>query len=399
MTARRVMVIGSHAKSLIDFRGALLQEYARRGCAVLAVGDRYEPEVTDRLRAWGVQYKAASLDRTGLSPANDFRYLLQLRQIMALFRPDIVVPYTQKPVIYGSIAAKTRKRNRCYPLITGLGYLFGGQTSLKVRLLRGTSLFVYRRVSKSWAGVLFQNSDDEAVFRSHGVVQPDIPTRVVPGSGVDLNEFQYAEPTAVPGPFLMCSRLLIQKGVRDYVEAARMLKGMAGVQFWLAGPIEGGVRWVRREEIAGWEAEKVIDYRGMSSDVRPWLAACMAYVLPSYYREGVPRGILEALAVGRAIITTDTPGCRDTVIGAGSPDSEGLREGQNGFLVPANSPSALARAMRRLIENPMLAVEMGRAGRKFAEERFDVKRVNAEILSFMNIAESESTDRGGEGQL
>jgi glycosyltransferase involved in cell wall biosynthesis len=201
---------------------------------------------------------------------------------------------------------------------------------------------------------------------------------LVPGSGVDFGHYPAAAPAAGDPVFLLVARLLREKGVCEFIEAARTLRTHhATARFRILGPIDPSPLAISQAEVDRWANERVVDYLGETDDVRPHLAACTVFVLPSYYREGIPRSIMEAMATGRAIITADTPGCRDTVV-----------DGENGFIVPPRDPVALAAAMKRLIEDPALAVRMGGRSLEIARQRFDAREVSALLLKEMALLEA-----------
>jgi glycosyltransferase involved in cell wall biosynthesis len=253
-------------------------------------------------------------------------------------------------------------------MITGLGFAFGEGGGWRQRLVNLAACRLYRLALRGNALVIFQNPDDLALFRAERLLRDTGRVLVVNGSGVDLDEFCQAPPITAPH-FLMAARLIKAKGVYDYVEAGRILRRQyPAARFRLAGDIDESQGAIRPDELAAWKATGEIDHLGWLDDVRPALAASAVYVLPSY-REGTPRSALEAMAMGRPIVTTDTPGCRETVV-----------NGMNGFLVPPRNPAALARALARFVEEPALIGQMGAASRRLAEAKYDVHAVNRAIL-------------------
>jgi glycosyltransferase involved in cell wall biosynthesis len=222
--------------------------------------------------------------------------------------------------------------------------------------------------------VFFQNRDDEHLLADLGVLSKETPAVVINGSGVDLSYYDVATLPAGQPTFLMICRLLGDKGVREYAAAASILRErQSPVCFRLVGWIDQNPDSIAPSELDEWVQDDDVEYLGYLDDVRPAIANSSVYVLPSY-REGTPRTVLEAMAMGRPIITTDAPGCRETVI-----------DGENGFLVPVKSVDALVEAMQRFIDNPELAIEMGRRSREIAEEKYDVHKVNAVMLREMGI--------------
>jgi len=410
----------------VTFRGPLLQAIRRRGATITACAAENDGAVIDALASWGVRYAALPLRRAGLSPRADWRYCDALLQLMREEKPDAVLAYTHKPVIYSALAAaRAEMKPRMYAMITGLGFAFIESGTFKQRLAGAVVRFLYRRASRHLSGVIFQNPDDQALFRKLRLVRPETSQIIVRGSGIDLEQFAFAplgelrnaemlktetlkrasetelktevrdrmsafsisdvSISALPIRFLLIARLLGDKGIREYVAAARLIKAQhPTAEFHLVGPTDPNPAAIKLSEVQGWHDEGVIQFHGTQSDVRPFLRDCTVYVLPSY-REGTPRTVLEAMAIGRPVITTDAPGCKETLFDAGSADSAGVRQGLNGFLVPVKSIDALVAAMRRFIDDPALAPKMGAEGRRLAEEHYDVHKVNAQIMEFMGL--------------
>jgi glycosyltransferase involved in cell wall biosynthesis len=370
----RFLLLAGLADSLINFRGPLLLALLAKGHEVHVAAPDLPVGASLRLRLeeMGLRVHGIALRRAGTSPVDDVRTLVDLWRLMRRIRPDAVLGYTVKPVIYGTLAAWLAGVPNRYALITGLGYAFqgDGQRRRLQTLVQGLYRLALSKVKK----VFFQNPDDEALFRQRGLLLPEIPSVVVNGSGVDVSSFS---PEPLPSGsvrFLLIARLLGDKGVREYAEAARRVRARhPQARFSLVGWIDENPDAIQASELEDWVAAESVDYLGRLSDVRPAVAACSVYVLPSY-REGTPRTVLEAMAMGRAVITTDAPGCRETVV-----------EGQNGFLVPVKSVEALEQAMLKFIENPGLAAQMGESSRHIAEGKYDVNKVNAVMLREMGL--------------
>lgn len=314
--------------------------------------------------------------RTGMNPVSDLAYL---RTLIGLFRreqPDVLLAYTIKPVIWGLLAARAARVKRSVALITGLGYAFtdGMQGGLKPLLVGALATNLYRLALGRADRVLFQNPDDRDLFIARGVIADRGQLGLVDGSGVDLGH--YVPAPLPPEPvFLMIARLLGAKGVREFASAGLALKGRyPQARFQLVGWRDPGPDTVGEAELQAW-IEGGIEYLGQLEDVRPALAGARIYVLPSY-REGTPRSVLEAMAMGRPVITSDAPGCRETVV-----------DGLNGLLVPARDALALEAAMERLLLNPDQALAMGQASLERVHARYDVHRVNAQILAAISPAD------------
>ena len=378
--APKVLLLASCARSLVNFRGPLVRALVDAGCRVVGCGPEDDPldagpEVARGLAALGVPYRRIPMARTGLNLLSDLRTLLAMVGVMRAERPDIVLAYTMKPVIYGGLAARLLRVPRQFAMITGLGYVFGDRPSLARRLVRALSCRLYRLALAGADAVIFFNPDDQAEFVRRQVLRPGQPAVRVDGSGVDTDQFAAAPVPDGPPTFLLAARLLRHKGIGEYAAAAQLLRARWPLaRFQLLGWIEPSPASITRVEVEQWQAEGAIDYLGATLDVRPFLRDCTVLVLPSYYREGIPRAVLEALAIGRAVITTDSPGCRETVV-----------DGENGFLVPPRHVAALARAMERFLEEPALAVAMGGRSREIALSRFDVRKVNATMLATLGI--------------
>jgi glycosyltransferase involved in cell wall biosynthesis len=377
----KVLLLASCARSLVNFRGPLMRALVDAGCRVVGCGPEDDPldagpEVSRDLAALGVPYRRVPMARTGLNPFADLRTLLAIAGVMRAERPDIVLAYTMKPVIYGSLAARLLGVPRRFAMITGLGYVFGDRPSVVQRLVRMVSCQLYRLALSGSDAVIFFNPDDQAEFVQRHVLRPGQPAVRVDGSGVDTDYFAAAPVPEGPPTFLLAARLLRHKGIGEFVAAARLLRGRwPHARFQLLGWLEPTPGSITQAEVNAWRAEGVVDYLGGTLDVRPYLRDCTVLVLPSYYREGIPRAVVEALATGRAVITTDSPGCRETVI-----------PGENGFLVAPREATALARAMELFLEDPALAVAMGRRSRELALARFDVRKVNATMLTTLGVA-------------
>lgn len=364
-----VIVLGSHAPSLINFRGPLLAELVARGWRVTAAAPDIDRHTQSALEAMGVQVETTPLARTGMNPLSDIAYCRALTRLFRLAAPDVVLAYTAKPVIWGAVAARQAGVPRMVAMITGLGYAFtpAARPSLRGLAARLAATALYRLALALADRVLFQNPDDLELFRRKGLVDPR-KAEITAGSGIDLDRFA---PTSLPKriSFLMASRFLSAKGVREYAAAALRLKARyPQIEFRLAGWIDPGPDAIAHEELDGWIQDGLVCL-GRLDDIRPAMASASVFVLPSY-REGTPRSVLEAMAMGRPVITTDAPGCRETV-----------RDGENGFLVAPRDSDAVMRAMECLINEPALIPHMGQASLKRAREKYDVRRVNAQVIA------------------
>ncbi|MGI6603674.1 MAG: glycosyltransferase family 4 protein [bacterium] len=371
MLTRRITIVSHYAPSLVNFRGELIKSLTAAGYQVTALGP--EEGFESRLAALGAKYRQIPLQRTGTNPVRDTVTILSLARVLREIKPDAVLSYAIKPVIYGSLAAWLAGVPNIYSIITGLGYVFTG-TGAKQRILFRLVYPLYKAALSKNKVVFFQNPDDLNLFKDLNLVSPKQKQVIINGSGVDVSHFAYSPAPTDSLSFLLMARLIWSKGIGEYVEAARNLrKRYPRVSFKLLGPFDSNPEAIGRKDIEQWEAEGVIKYLGATTDVRPHLANSSVYVLPSY-REGTPRSVLEAMSIGRPIITTDAPGCRETV-----------REGVNGFLVPVKDATALEKAMERFILKPELIRDFGMNSRKIAEEKYDVRKVNETIMQAMGF--------------
>ncbi|MCG5529230.1 MULTISPECIES: glycosyltransferase family 4 protein [Halorhodospira] len=377
----RIVVIGSLARSLINFRGPMLRELRARGHQVIACAPDAQQDVREELQRLDVDYHDIPLSRAGMNPTQDLRTLKYLRRFFLETQPDAVLAYTIKPVIWGLLAARFAGVPQRYAMITGLGYAFLQGDGVRQRLIQSLVTKLYRSSLKGATGIFFQNPDDQTEFQERSLISSETSIHRIHGSGVDL---KYFSPSPLPknnATFLLIARLLGDKGIREYQQAARDLKKRyPGTRFLLAGPLDNNPSAISEEELGEWKESGDLEYLGPLSDVRGALSTCTVYVLPSY-REGTPRTVLEAMATGRAIITTDAPGCRETV-----------EPGVNGVLVPPRDTAALAEAMETFIHEPERAERMGRESLRLARERYAVEKVNATILSGMGLSTPQGHD-------
>lgn len=379
----KILVCAGYSPSLINFRGPLLQALRSSGHDVIAAGPEDLPEVRARLSDWGVGFRTVPLARTGLNPVEDLSALLALRRLMKELRPDLLLSYTIKPVIYGGLAARLAGVPHVVSLITGLGYSFIG-TNIRQKIVGGVARFLYRFALGFNQLIFFQNEDDEALFRNEKLVPQRVPTVVVRGSGVDLAHYSRV-PAVLPAngrglTFLMIARLIVEKGVHEFAAAARAVRlKHPEARFVLVGGVEARPGALGLDEVEHWVADGLLEWKGEQKDVRPFLQEAQVYVLPSY-REGTPRTVLEAMAIGRAVITTDVPGCRQT-ISSPQPDDAGLLRGANGYLVRERDAGSLAEAMERFLSNPAEVIRMGAESRKFVETEFEVGSVCRKMIA------------------
>jgi len=375
--AQGIVVTGNQWESAYRFRGALLQALCAQGLEVHVIGPAPHDLYRQRIEAFGVQTHQVPFSRAGLNPLVELRTLLAILRIYRRIQPDIALSYFAKPVIYGSLAARWSSVPRCYSLIAGLGYVFtpsersaNRRRATLERMVRA----LYRMALKCNDRVFFQNPDDLDQFISEGLVSRERSVRVN-GTGVALDFYRAGPPVTDPVTFVLAARLVAEKGIREYAAAARLLRQRGwSLRCILLGPLDDNPSAIDVREVDEWVEQDHLEWPGSVDDVRPWLEASSVYVLPSYYREGVPRSIQEAMAIGRAVITADSTGCRETV-----------EPGRNGFLVTPRDVDSLAAAMEHFLRQPQAIVEMGLESRQLAEERFDVHAINRQMLQVMGI--------------
>ena len=375
MSKKRILVIGSTSTSLINFRGDFLRSLKKEDFDVYAAAGSWKEEVYQILEDdYGVKPLKYDLQRTGLNPLNDLKTISQLKKLIKENNIDLVFPYTVKPVIYSSIAANSQNVP-VISLITGLGFTFTGLTT-KAKLLQFLNEFLYKRYVRKNKAIIFQNVDDKNLFLSRKVLSVKNRIEVVSGSGVNLDRFKFKENYNDSGSglsFLFIARLIKEKGIGLYIEAAKVLKSKyPNVKFHVIGPAQDSPSAIKVEELNTLNQNGTLIWHGLQKNIVDHLTKRDVFVLPSYYREGVPRSILEALSVGLPIITTDSPGCRETV-----------KINSNGFLIPPKNLEELINSMEFFIKNPNEIRNMGIKSRAYAEERFDVDIVNNDLIKII----------------
>lgn len=369
-----IVVLGAQPEWLSGLRGPMIREFLSRGHSVTAIGSEEMPDVRAQLEGWGASYVVVPIRRAGLNPLADLRTIASLFRTLRRLQADLVLAYTAKPVVYGMPVAWAAGIKQRYAMITGRGYAFQPGREWPRRIAKLSASLLYRFSLQFANGVLFHNNDDRDLFLRTSLITPETRTRRIYGSGVDLTQHSPQPLPEGPIRFLMVGRLIADKGVREFVAAAERVKAkFPCAEFRLVGPTDPSPNGVSDTEIQRWKQAAVIDYVGSVRDIRPEIANSHVVVLPSY-AEGLPRSLLEAMAAGRAIITTDAPGCVDTV-----------NQGVNGYCVPARDHEALAEAMERVLADPDFIKHAGSAGLALAREFYDVNKVNADICDFLCI--------------
>lgn len=370
----KIVIFSSIAVSLVNFRRQLIADFIAAGHQVIACAPDMDDQVASVLVGMGASFRRTPMSRAGLNPLQDLRTLAVYVMLLARERPDMLLAYTQKPIIYGGIAARLTN-TPFYVIMSGLGYVFSDACANRL-WLRRTVTALYRVAVRRARTIFVFNDDDEKCMASYGIIDRDAPIVQVPGSGVDLDHFVYQPMPAGPLTFLMISRLMRDKGVGEFVRAASLVRRQVpNVRFRLLGkPENDNPTGLSAGEIRQWVEQGLVEHLPECRDVRPHLAGAHVFVLPSYYREGLPRTVLEAMATGRPVITTDTPGCRDPIV-----------DGENGWVIPARDAQALADAMLNSIASTSKLHRMGARAREIAEERYDVLKVNRQMFHAMRM--------------
>lgn len=333
----------------------------------------------DRIREAGLTLIPFELDRQSANPLRELACLWRLWRIYRQERPDIVHHVSLKPVLYGSIAARCAGVGRIVNAMAGLGILFSSR-EMKTRLLRMPIMAAFRLLlSGSQVRMILQNEDNVRVLTELGIVSPE-QVRLIRGAGVDLMEYRVCPEPAGRVRVLLVARMLWDKGVGEFVAAARLLRerGCPAVFTLIGEPDPANPSAIPLEQLRAWQAEGIVEWLGRREDIAAQYAGSHIACLPSFYGEGVPKSLLEAAACGRPIVTTDTPGCRDVV-----------RDGDNGLLVPPRDSAALADAIARLVRDAALRARMGELGRRRAEREFALNKIVGETLKVYGELECE----------
>jgi len=372
---KHILIIASYGPSLINFRFSLIKKLLSKNYKVSVASpiDDFSKNLQKLLRDIGVKIYFIKLSRTGINFFSDFKTLLEIYKLIKKINPNIIISYTIKPVIYTGLVLNFFRKITFYPLITGLGSSFIEINLIKKFLLRYLIIKLYRLGLKNSSRVIFQNKDDKSLFLKLKIINQK-KLFIVNGSGVSLRHFPFTKLPVKP-VFLMISRLLVNKGIREYIEAAKIVRSrFPSVKFKLVGKFEKNPSSITLNELKLLKKDRNIEYLGEVKKIKSVLRSSKFYVLPSY-REGTPRSTLEALATGRPIITTNVPGCRETVV-----------HKKNGFLVPPKNATALAQAMIKLLETDDKAVcFMARESFLLAKKKYEISKVNNSMLNIMKL--------------
>lgn len=369
----KVLLVSNTAWSIYNYRISLIKALKKRNIKVAFASP--EDYTVAYVKALGIKYHPIRLNRKGTNPLEDLSLIIQLKKIYKQENPDYIIHFTIKPVIYGTFAEMILNRHNIINMIPGLGYVFGGNT-IKHKAIKYPVKVLYRIAFNYSYRDFFQNPDDRDYFVHKNIINEG-KTVVTYGSGVDLDHFTASQVSNRKHcNILMMGRMLKEKGVLEYIAAARILKRKyKDVNFNLLGifdndnPSKVDKTIVLKAHKAG-----IINLLNQRDDVRPVLENNDIIVLPSYYQEGIPRSLLEGMAMGMPVITTEWTGCKETVA-----------EGVNGLLVPPKNVEKLVRAMECLIGSKTERNRMGKESRKRVEKKFDVRRVNQLFLAAMGI--------------
>lgn len=374
---KKIVLIGTTGSSFYGFRADLIKKLVSEQHEVYAFTSEFTESCLNKIRALGAKPICYSLSRGGLNPFADIASMLELTREIKKIQPDIVFSYFAKPVIYGSMAAKRAKVPLVIGMLEGLGYTFTEQPegqSTKTKLIRNIQVLLYKYAFPCLDKMIFLNPDDQHdLMQRYGLTVPEV--HILGGIGLNLEEYKYAEAPSEQVKFLFIGRLLKEKGIFELIEAMRIVKSKhPQAQFTILGEIDHqNMGALKQHELDQLIEENLFEYPGFVTNVKDWITETSVFVLPSY-REGVPRSTQEAMAVGRPVITTDVPGCRETVI-----------DGVNGFLVPKWDSEALANKMCYFINHPEQVNIMGLESYKIAQEKFDAKKVNSKLIEIIGL--------------
>lgn len=372
----KIFIIGNVASMMINFRKELIMGLSKNHEVFCLVSD-YTEKDKDIVASFGAIPLDYSLNSKGLNPFKDIIATIELYKIIKKHKPDIVFSFFVKPVIFSSIAAKFAKTKRIVGMIEGLGNAFTinpkGSDS-KTKIIKFVQILLYKISLPLLDNLIFlQNDDKKDLVDKYKIKVKNID--ILGGIGVDLDKFNYSIPKMKPIKFIFIARLLAQKGIFEYLEAAKTIKEKykENVEFIVLGSFdEKNPFSLSKKVLDDYVKSGIITYPGFVNNPNEWIKNSSVFVLPSYYREGIPRSIQEAMAIGRAIITTNTVGCKETVI-----------DGVNGFLIPLFDTKTLAEKMKYFIQNPQKINEMGKESRKIAQEKFNVYKVNKKLINFI----------------
>ena len=370
---KHILIIGVTPKSLIIFRGDLIKALSLKGYSITTLAGSYERKTNEYLKKVGVCLETYPVQRRKTNPFSDIKTYLFLRKYLANKKPNTILAYTIKPIIWGGFAAYSLKDTNFYAMIEGEGFTFQGGGIIR-NILKKLVIFLYYLSLKKAKKVIFLNPDNQNNFIKLGIIPKEKAT-LINGIGVNISQYSFM-PLPKSNPiFLSIGRLIAEKGFREYAQAAQIVKAKyPNIVFQLLGREDPSANSIPLVEVKQWHDQGWVEYLGTTDDVRPYLQSCHIFVLPSYYGEGLSRTILEAMSIGRPILTTDNVGCRETVT-----------NGDNGYIVPKADAQALAERIIWFLKNREQWERMGKRSRELAKEKYDVHKVNARIMEIMEL--------------
>lgn len=370
--SKNLLIVGGKAWSIINFRGSLIKKLIQKGFKITAVASEATALELEEINKLGVSYVDIKLKSNRISIFSDFIYYLKLKNIISNLDPDIILSYTFKPVVYSGLAIFLKKNINFFPLITGLGNIFNTKriNFYPIKLILILLCKISLRNAKT---IIFQNIENLEYFKNLKIA-PKVKKIIIEGSGVNIDHF-----TNVPFTnnkdmtFLLIARLLKDKGIIEYIEAAKQIKlKLKNIKFNLIGPKDNSNNKVNIDYIKNNHKKGVINYLGFQKNVKPFIADSHVYVLPSYH-EGLPRSVLEAMAMGRPIITTRVPGCKETIV-----------NNENGFLIPSKNISSLVEKITWFINNKKEIYRMGKNSRTLVIERFSSEKIDKKFIELLS---------------
>lgn len=368
---KKFVLVSPKNRSAYNFRGDLIKDIQAKGYEVVVTGPNEEG--IEKIEALGARFIKVPVNKNGMNPFADIVYCLKLRKIMKAEKADATMGYTIKPVIYGSLAAWLAGVKNRTAMVTGAGYLFASK-SLKARIIKMVSFVLYRIGLGAAQKIIFQNIDDLDEFVENGLVKKE-KCYVVNGSGVNMNKYK---PTIYPKTpsFFFLGRLVYAKGGMDFVKAAKIVKGKyPEARFMILGKLERNLPdAITEEDLMPYVNDRTVELFPETDNIAQYYAMTSVFVLPTAYREGTPRVILEAMASARAIITTFTPGCKETVV-----------DGKNGFFVPTHDPKAVAEKITYFIEHPDEIERMGQQSLVLCQNKYEISIINKRMLEIMQL--------------
>ena len=374
----KILLIGTTAECVYNFRKDLILALVAKGYEVYAFTTDYIPSELEKISALGATPVPYVFSRGGLNPLNEFKNTIILYQKIKKINPHLVLNYFAKPAIFGTLAAKMAKVPRIFAMLEGLGYTFTEQPeglSTKTKFIKQSQIALFKLSLPLADGVIFLNPDDPKDLLAQNNIEVK-KVHLLGGIGINLADYPFSTKQLNNNiTFIFVGRLLKEKGINDYVNAAKIVKNKyPNTKFVVLGAADNSnFGSLTQKDIDSLVQTNLIVYPGRVDNVNKWIEESDVFVLPSY-REGVPKSTQEAMAIGRAVITTDVPGCRETVI-----------NGVNGFLVPKWNPQALAEKMIYFIENPEKISEMGEESYKIAEKKFDSCKVNENMINILGL--------------